>query len=288
MKSGSAAIARAPRPSGTRPAIARSRVVFPAPFGPRMRVRPGAKSIVTSRSTGRSSKTTVTSRSDALACTGRMMGRVALACIAFAIVVVACAPEPPATDPIARGRQVYRQLGCPSCHEPNLLAQRIGPPGDGDVGAVYRDVYYRVRDDAGAADLVSDVFMRALRATGRYEPRQAFLAWLYRIARNAVIDRARRSRVQISFEDALAHPGADQVVEPDAGLLALSDKETVRQALTRLTPLQQEIIVLRFVEGYSTEEIASLVGRREGTVRGIQFRALEALRALIPSREALA
>ncbi len=167
-------------------------------------------------------------------------------------------------------------------------AAAFGALYDRHVGAVYRYVYYRVRNDADAEGLVSDVFMRALRAIPRYEPRQAFLAWLYRIARNAVIDRARRSRVQISFEDALAHPGADQVVEPDAGLLALSDKETVRQALTRLTPLQQEIIVLRFVEGYSTEEIASLVGRREGTVRGIQFRALEALRSLIPSREALA
>jgi len=69
-----------------------------------------------------------------------MMGRVALACIAFAIVVVACAPEPPARDPIARGRQVYRQLGCPSCHEPNLLGQRIGPPLDhiGTVAATRR------------------------------------------------------------------------------------------------------------------------------------------------------
>jgi RNA polymerase sigma factor (sigma-70 family) len=156
------------------------------------------------------------------------------------------------------------------------------------VEAVYRYVYYRVRSDADAEDLVSDVFMRALRAIPRYEPRQAFLAWLYRIARNAVIDRARRSRIQISFEDALAHPGVDQIVEPDAGLLALSDKETVRAAIARLTPLQQEVIVLRFVEGYSTSEIANLVGKREGTVRGIQFRALEMLRTLIPSREALA
>jgi RNA polymerase sigma-70 factor, ECF subfamily len=156
------------------------------------------------------------------------------------------------------------------------------------VEAVYRYVYYRVRSDADAEDLVSDVFMRALRAIPRYEPRQAFLAWLYRIARNAIIDRARRSRIQISFEDALAHPGVDQVVEPDAGLLALSDKETVRAAIARLTPLQQEVIVLRFVEGYSTSEIANLVGKREGTVRGIQFRALEMLRTLIPSREALA
>ena len=156
------------------------------------------------------------------------------------------------------------------------------------VDAVYRYVFYRVRNDADAEDLVSDVFMRALRAMPRYEPRVAFLAWLYRIARNAVIDRARRSRTQISFEDALAHPGVDQVVEPDATILALSDKEAVRGALAKLTPLQQEVIVLRFVEGYSTLEIANLVGKREGTVRGIQFRALEALRALIPSREALA
>jgi RNA polymerase sigma-70 factor, ECF subfamily len=167
-------------------------------------------------------------------------------------------------------------------------AAAFGALYDRYVAAVYRYVYYRVRNDADAEDLVSDVFMRALRAIPRYEPRVAFLAWLYRIARNAVIDRARRSRTQISFEDALAHPGADQVIEPDVTILALSDKEAVRGALAKLTPLQQEVIVLRFVEGYSTLEIAGLVGKREGTVRGIQFRALEALRILIPSREALA
>src|SRR6059036_2390438 len=58
---------------------------------------------------------------------------------------------------------------------------------DRHVEAIYRYVYYRVRDDAEAEDLTSDVFMRALKAMPRYEPRQAFLAWLYRIARNAVI-----------------------------------------------------------------------------------------------------
>ena len=167
-------------------------------------------------------------------------------------------------------------------------AAAFGALYDRYVEAVYRYVFYRVRNDADAEDLVSDVFMRALRAIPRYEPRVAFLAWLYRIARNAVIDRARRSRTQISFEDALAHPNVDQVVEPDATILALSDKEAVRDALAKLTPLQQEVIVLRFVEGYTTHEIADLVGKREGTVRGIQFRALEALRTLIPSREALA
>jgi len=158
---------------------------------------------------------------------------------------------------------------------------------DRHVAAIYRYVYYRVRDDAEAEDLTSDVFMRALKAMPRYEPRQAFLAWLYRIARNAVIDRARKGNRQVSFEDALEHPGADKIVEPDAEILAHSDSATLRDALAKLTPLQQEVVVLRFLEGYSTEEIAGIVGKQAGTVRGIQFRAIGALRQLIPSREAL-
>src|SRR5512142_728899 len=102
---------------------------------------------------------------------------------------------------------------------------------DKHVDAIYRYVYYRVRDDAEAEDLTSDVFMRALKAMPRYEPRQAFLAWLYRIARNAVIDRARRGNRQVSFEDALEHPTADQVIEPDVELLAHADNDTLRKAL---------------------------------------------------------
>jgi len=157
------------------------------------------------------------------------------------------------------------------------------------VDAVYRYVFYRVRNEAEAEDVTSEVFMRALRAIPKYEPRQAFLAWLYRIARNAVIDRSRRhgARQQVSFEDALAHPNADQVVNPDAGLLAGSDAAVVRRAMRQLTPLQQEILVLRYVEGLDTKAISRLVGKRDGTIRGIEFRALSALRTLIPSRESL-
>ena len=92
-------------------------------------------------------------------------------------------------------------------------AEAFGVLYDRYVDAVYRYVFYRVRNEAEAEDVTSDVFMRALRAIPKYEPRQAFLAWLYRIARNAVIDRSRRqaARQQVSFEDALAHPNADQV-----------------------------------------------------------------------------
>ncbi len=64
-----------------------------------------------------------------------MMGRVVLMCIALAAVLVACAPETPATEPVARGRQLYRSQGCGNCHEPNFFGQRLGPPLD-HIGTV--------------------------------------------------------------------------------------------------------------------------------------------------------
>lgn len=166
-------------------------------------------------------------------------------------------------------------------------AEAFGALYDRYVDAVYRYVYYRVRNEAEAEDVTSEVFFKALRAIPRYRPRQPFLAWLYRIARNAVIDRSRRARTQVGFEDAVAHPDASDVVDPDAGLAALADASAVREAIGRLTPLQQEVIVLRYVEGLDTKSIGRLLGRRDGTIRGIEFRALGALRQLIPSREAL-
>ncbi len=166
-------------------------------------------------------------------------------------------------------------------------AAAFGALYDRYVEAVYRYVFYRVRETAEAEDVTSEVFMKALRAMPRYETRQPFLAWLYRIARNAVIDQARRKRTQVSFEDALGHPNADRILDPDATLFQQVDAETLRRAIRQLTPLQQEVIVLRYVEGLDTRAIARIVGKREGTVRGIEFRALGALRQLVPSREAL-
>ena len=165
-------------------------------------------------------------------------------------------------------------------------AEAFGVLYDRYVDAVYRYVFYRVRNEAEAEDVTSDVFLKALRAMPRYQPRQPFLAWLYRIARNSVIDRARRQRPQVPFEDLRLHPGADRIVDPNEHLDRISDSAELRAAIARLTPLQQDVIVLRYVEGLGTGEIARLLGRRDGTVRGIEFRALGALRAALP-REAI-
>lgn len=150
---------------------------------------------------------------------------------------------------------------------------------------VYRYVWYRVRDEQETEDITSEVFFRTLRAMPRYEPRQPFLAWVYRIARNAVIDRARAQRPRLSFEDALAHPGVDRVVDPDAEILATDRRARLRSAIAKLTPEQQEVVVLRFIEGLSTDEVGQVMGKRAGTVRGLQFRALQSLRKYITAED---
>jgi len=127
--------------------------------------------------------------------------------------------------------------------------------------------------------VTSEVFHRALVAMPRFEPRRPFLAFLYTIARNVVSDRMRREHPLASFEDALAHP--TDAPGPDELASAGDDARRVRSAIARLTPLQQEVIVLRYLEDRSTQETAAVIGKRESTVRGIQMRALAALREVL-------
>ncbi len=150
---------------------------------------------------------------------------------------------------------------------------------DRNVDAVYRYAYFRLRIDAEAEDVTSEVFHRALVAMPRFEPRRPFLAFLYTIARNVMADRVRRERPQASFDDALAHPS--DAPGPEDLATTGDDVRRLRSAIARLTPLQHEVIVLRYLESRSTKETAMVTGKPESTIRGIQMRALAALRELL-------
>jgi RNA polymerase sigma-70 factor (ECF subfamily) len=89
----------------------------------------------------------------------------------------------------------------------------------------------------------------------------------------------RRERPRASYEDALAHPS--DAPSPEELASVGDDVRRLRSAIAQLTPLQQEVIVLRYLEGRSTKETAVVTGKRESTVRGIQMRALAALRELL-------
>lgn len=144
------------------------------------------------------------------------------------------------------------------------------------LDAVYRYAFYRLRTDAEAEDVTSEVFHRALVAMPRYEPRRPFRAFLYGIARHVVIDRQRAARPQASFSEAVAHPS--DAAGPEDAAIRMDDARQLRSAIARLTPLQQEIVILRSIEGRSTKEIAMITGKPESTIRGIHMRALAGLR----------
>src|SRR5688572_28635508 len=162
-------------------------------------------------------------------------------------------------------------------------AARLGDPEafgslfDHFYGPVYRYVAVRVGRPSDAEDLAQLVFVKALEALPRYEARGVpFGGWLFRLARNVVIDHVRTRREHTTLDVVAERAGTDD--GPDELALMRQEMDSVVMALRRLTPEQREAIELRFFAGLSAKEAAEAMGRQEGTVRGLQFRAIAALR----------
>ena len=144
------------------------------------------------------------------------------------------------------------------------------------VGPIDRYVAVRVRRREDAEDLTHLVFERIVVALPRYHHNgKPFAAWAFRIARNAVIDHRRRLRPTEPL-GTIAEPS--DALGLEARALRHEEIRELRAAIRRLTPDQQEALALRYAGGLSAEEAARVMGRRAGTVRGLTFRAIEALR----------
>jgi RNA polymerase sigma-70 factor, ECF subfamily len=143
--------------------------------------------------------------------------------------------------------------------------------------AVYRYVASRVRRPSDAEDLTQSIFVKALEALPRYESRGIpFGGWLFRLARNAVIDFVRTSHEHADLAQSVERPGTD--LGPDELAVTRQEIEAVGVALAALTDDQRDAIALRFFAGLSAREAAEAMGKQEGTIRGLQFRAIAALR----------
>lgn len=137
--------------------------------------------------------------------------------------------------------------------------------------------YLRTGDRAASEDLASDVFLEALRGIKRYRYRGTPLsAWLYRIAHNLTVDHLRRNARQttVPLGDEPEHPQLQTQDPTDASAL----RQDMQAAIQQLTEDQQQVIILRFFLGLSHEEVGATIGRRQGAVRVLQLRALNALR----------
>ncbi|TME31571.1 MAG: sigma-70 family RNA polymerase sigma factor [Chloroflexi bacterium] len=144
------------------------------------------------------------------------------------------------------------------------------------LAPIYRYIAVRVHRREDAEDLTQVVFERIVAGLPRYRSgRSPFAAWVFRIARNAVIDHVRRERPTEQLDPVHEVPHGEEV---EAISLRGEQIRELRRAIANLTPDQQEAIVLRFVAGLSAEEAAQVMGRRAGTIRGLTFRAIGALR----------
>ncbi len=142
---------------------------------------------------------------------------------------------------------------------------------------VYRYIASRVHRPSDAEDLTQLVFVKALEALPRFAARGIpFGGWLFRLARNTVIDHVRTRHDHVDLDAAAVHAGTD--AGPDEVSVARQELDEVAVAMATLTDDQRDAIALRFFAGLSAREAAEVMGKQEGTVRGLQFRAIAALR----------
>jgi RNA polymerase sigma-70 factor (ECF subfamily) len=155
------------------------------------------------------------------------------------------------------------------------------------VDTVFRFVYFRVGNRQLAEDLTSDTFLRALKRIGSFTWQGRDLgAWLVTIARNLVADhfKSGRYRLEVTTGDVLDADREDRGPEgsPESAVVEHITNMALLGAVKQLNPEQQECIVLRFLQGFSVAETAQTMGKNEGAIKALQYRAVRALARLLP------
>lgn len=154
-------------------------------------------------------------------------------------------------------------------------AQAFGALYDRFQPEILRYLAHRTRDLEAAEDLTQQVFLKAWQAIPRFEQRGVpFKAWLYRMAHNQMVDHFRTHKPTTELGDFDLPDEADQ----ESALLTGEMNEALQRALARLSEDHRQVLTLRFLMEKSAREIGEVTGRKEVTVRGLQMRALQALR----------
>ncbi len=176
------------------------------------------------------------------------------------------------------------------------LNELIASAQQGDTGAtgqlyemnytsIYRYLYYRTGQVQVAEDLTAEVFLKMVQALPAYRQTNcAFRSWLFQIARNLAIDHYRRTSTHntevLLDEEEIGQEGVDEVLDINL------TRQTLQVSLSRLSDIQRDVIVLRFVEGLSLQEVAEVLHRTEDAIKGLQRRALLLMRQSLLQMEA--
>jgi RNA polymerase sigma-70 factor, ECF subfamily len=154
------------------------------------------------------------------------------------------------------------------------------------VDQIFRYVYYKVGNFAESQDLTGQTFLKAFENIDSYEQRDvAFSSWLYRIAHNLLVDYFRREskRENVPIEDQPPTPSTRG--NPVETVLADLDSERLYRALNKLTHNQREVLVLKFIDNMSNNQVAEIMGISVGAVKSTQKRGLLALNRILSNSD---
>ncbi len=174
-----------------------------------------------------------------------------------------------------------------------LALVELAQDGDGEAfgqlydaysDTVYRYIYYRVSNKQLAEDLTSETFLRALRriSTFTWQGRD-FGAWLVTIARNLVADHFKSSRYRLEVPTGEMLDSDQTESSPEDSVLAYLSNKTLLDAVCQLNSQQQECVTLRFLHGLSVAETAKIMGKNDGAIKTLQYRAIRTLARLLPA-----
>ena len=145
---------------------------------------------------------------------------------------------------------------------------------------IYNYGFMQMGDAQAAEDLASDVMLKMIESMHKYTFRGLpFGAWVFRIARNRLIDlhRRRRRRGEVDLSGTLS----SALASPQALAERALERGQIQIALKHLTDEQRQVIVLKFIQGFDNRSIGKIMGRSEGAIKSLQHRALGALRRLL-------
>jgi RNA polymerase sigma-70 factor (ECF subfamily) len=148
------------------------------------------------------------------------------------------------------------------------------------VTPIYRYIFYKVKKE-DVEDLVETLFLKAWENIGKYKKQKktSFKSWIFRIAHNLVVDHYRLTREHASLDPRISDTKRESDPVQQAKLKL--DNERLKAAIDKLKPNYQQIVLLKFINELSNEEIAKVLKKSEGSVRILQFRALKALKVVL-------
>ena len=153
-----------------------------------------------------------------------------------------------------------------------------------NIDRIYRYVFFRVGQNRDIAeDLVSEVFMKALKNFEKYDPKISESAWIYRITQNHLANHFRDSKSTTDIEDVKFFLVGDRGEEE---MIMHEETRIIEQGLDELTRDERQIVTMKYLEGYSYKEMADILDRTADALKVASHRAVKKLRKIILPKHA--